>query len=71
MHYIGVMLTGENVSCSAHVGSKLIDFGETPVDHLSAELRVPQITDDKVVGFRLRESIEYQINTADPKPVML
>jgi hypothetical protein len=71
MHDIGVMFASENVSCSTHVGCKLIDFSETPIDHLAAELRVSQISDDKIISFRLRKLIEYEINAADPEAVAL
>jgi len=58
-HFEGIDTTGEDVVGSAHVGCELIDFVETPVDHLTHEIGVTQVANLKVVSLSLAETREF------------
>jgi len=67
MHNRSVILSGENITSTAHVGRELINFIKTPVDHLTAETRITQVTDNKIIGLWLGEFIIFEIDTANPE----
>ena len=62
------MLAGENVSSAAHIGGKLIDFGEGLIDHASAKRLLSQVADHEIVGFGLGELRVFEIHGSYPKP---
>ena len=63
------MLARENVASAAHIGRHLIDFVEAPIDDGAAETLLAQITDDKIISFRLEVFMEFEINSAYPKSI--
>jgi hypothetical protein len=65
------MLTGENIASATHICSKLIDVIESAVHNGATKSLVPQVTHYEIVGGSLREFMKFQINPANPKPIVL
>jgi 2-keto-3-deoxy-L-rhamnonate aldolase RhmA len=71
VHQLGIVFAGKDVTSATHVGSELIHLVEAAVDNGAAGALVPQVADDKVVGFGLREFVKFQINAAHPEALAL
>ena len=71
VHYLGVVFAGKDVTRATHIGSELIYLIEAAVDNSAAGAVVPQVTNDKVIGFGLRKFVKFQINTAHPEALTL
>jgi hypothetical protein len=71
MHYVGVVFTSEDITSTTHIGSKLIDLVKAPIDNGATKALVPQVANHKVVGFRLRKFVKFQVYAANPKSVIL
>ena len=71
VHDVGVVLADENEPGAAHVGGELVDLVEPPIDRLPANVWVPQVSDDEVVGFALGILVFLQVHAADPEPFRL
>jgi uncharacterized protein (DUF362 family) len=71
MHDVGVVLAGEDIAGAAHVGRQLVHLGELTVDHPADAFRVAQVLHHEVVGLRLGERIELQVDAADPEAFAL
>src|SRR5450432_3829369 len=61
------MLAGEDITCPAHIGSKLVNFAKAPIQDLPTEIGIAQIPDRKVVSLSFDKGIEFQIDAADPE----
>jgi hypothetical protein len=52
VHYIGVMLAGQDIVGPAHIGCKLVNLRETAIDNgATKKAVVVQVADYKIVGF--------------------
>src|SRR5260370_38948616 len=71
MHQIGVMLAGKDVTGAAHIRGELINLIKAAVDDSAAESGIPQIADDEIIGFALREFMKLQVDTPDPVSIAL
>jgi hypothetical protein len=67
VHDIGIVVAGEDVAGTPHIGGQLIDFVERPIDHRAAELLAPQVADDEIVRLAVAEFRKFQIDPADPE----
>jgi hypothetical protein len=71
VHDVGIVLTGEDITGSAHIGRKLIDLIETAVDHMSHEIWVTQVADHEIIGLGLAEPRELEIGASHPEAFTL
>ena len=66
MHDVGVVLAGENVSGSAHVGGELVNLVEAAVDCSAGRLTLSQIALDEIIGLRLAEARILEVDASHP-----
>ena len=71
MHDIGVVVAGEDIAGAAHIGGKLVDFIEPPIDRHAAEILLPEVADDKIVSLAVAKFGKFEIDAADPKTLAL
>src|SRR5260370_37122844 len=71
MHQIGMVLAGEDVTGHSHIRGELINLSKAAVDDSGAESGIPQIADDKIIGFALREFMKLQVDTPHPVSIAL
>jgi hypothetical protein len=69
MHYVGVIVSGENISGSAHICCELINFIEASINDFANGDSVTQVANHKVVSVCLGELGKFQVNAADPEAV--
>jgi len=67
MHYTSVMITGEEISGSSHVGCELIDIVNS-FDSLCGDGIIPQIANQEVIGRGVGKFRVFEIYAANPKP---
>ena len=67
MNDVSVVISCENISGTAHVCGKLINFIKATIDHRSTKVRVAEIADDKIVCRRLGMFVTFQIDSPHPK----
>jgi len=68
MHHVRVMLGGEDIPRTPHVGGKLIDLVEPSVEHGTAYRGVAQVADDELVSCRFRELGMLDVHTPNEQP---
>src|SRR5687768_16866176 len=61
MHYVRIILSGENIACAAHICCQLINFIEWLVEHLPYHLLVGKIADHELVCRGCRKFIMLEI----------
>ena len=66
MHNIGIVLTGKNKTCSAHISGKLIDLVKLAIHRTIAYIDIAQVANHKVIGFCLSEFRILQVDTFHP-----
>src|SRR5260370_24697120 len=71
MHQSGIVLAGEDVTGAAHIRGELINLIKAAVDDSAGESGIPQIADDKIIGFALREFMKLQVDTPHPVSIAL
>jgi hypothetical protein len=71
VHDVGVILTREDVPRSTHVGCQLINFVEETIDSHAANMRIAQVSYQKIICRRLAEVGILEIHTANPKTLFL
>jgi hypothetical protein len=71
MHQIGIVLASKDVTGTAHIGGELINLIKAAVDDSAAESGIPQIANDEIIGFALRELMKLQVDTPHPIPITL
>jgi hypothetical protein len=71
MHHVRIVLAGENIAGSSHVGSKLINFVKAAVNDMSYERLVPKVADDEIIGICLAEPRIFEVGATHPKALLL
>jgi hypothetical protein len=71
MHQIGIVLAGKDVTGASHIRGELINLIKAAVNNSAAEPGIPQIANDKIIGFALREFMKLQVDTPHPIPITL
>jgi hypothetical protein len=66
MHHRGIVLAGEDVSSSAHVGRELVYLFDS-VHGRARHVLIAEIPDDEFIRRRLFVFVPLQIDGADPK----
>jgi hypothetical protein len=65
------MVTREDIAGAAHIGGKLVDFVERAIDRRPAEILLPEVADDEIVGLAVAELRKFQVDPANPEPFLL
>ena len=66
MHHRGIVLTGEDVACAAHIRRKLVDIHD--VGHSrSDEIGITKVANDEFIGGGLRVFMPLDINATYPE----
>ena len=65
MHYVSIIVTAEQVTCSAHVCRELKHLVKAAIGYLSAQQRISQVTDDKIIGSTIGKFGCLEVDAAD------
>ena len=65
------MVAAKDIAGASHIGGKLVDFVERAIDRRPAEILLPQVADDEIVGFAVAELGKFQVDPADPESLPL
>jgi hypothetical protein len=65
VHHAGVVLAGENVPRSTHIGGKLIHFVD-PVNRLFHDIRIPKVGLNELISRRRAKLMTLDVDRPDP-----
>src|SRR5262249_19254579 len=71
MHHVGIVLAGEDVASTPHVGCELVNFVEAAVNHLANEIGVAKVADQKVISLGLAETWKFEVGPSNPEAFAL
>jgi len=71
VHDVGVVLAHEDEPGAPHVGRQLVNLVKPSVDRVPAEIGIPEIPDEEVVGFGQGKLVALEIHAPNPKALGL
>src|SRR4030042_1093475 len=71
VHHIGIMLSGEDISGTAHICGKLIYLIKETVEHVLAHVLIAKIADNEFIGNSGAELGVFEIDSPYPVPLTL